>query len=232
MFFCKLWSHFESNSTVQWVQSRRVSLGVQCLQAFSQAPPPIPLENMVTSASENQNAKLDASKMAAHKPMTKMKPHHLDRPLVACCSIGLNLIRHHDWQLTMTQDWSSLCIGGIQIPQLHPHDHDVKRAKWQHLYPRYLASFLNSGRKWRRVVHLYLQSMVWVLTVLWSFKTFCVIYDTCWSEILATSWVTAPVWCWSRGRRTNRTTPEAGLRCRCVHVTSGCFYLPQLLGQF
>ena len=64
--------------------------------------------------------------------------------------------------LELTGDWSSMWISWTNHHTTTQSPGGFYRlcATWKHSYPRnFLASFLDSGRKWRHVIHLYLQSM-------------------------------------------------------------------------
>ena len=73
-------------------------------------------------------------------------------------------MKHHDWQLTLTRDWLSMCIGGTSLLRLHPMITSVQTQASNAqedtvLIWDILASFLDSVRKWRCIIRLYIQSM-------------------------------------------------------------------------
>ena len=87
-----------------------------------------------------------------------MKPKGLDHPLVAVCSIGHKTHLPPTWEQSKKSEYKFknilskmfyVILGSSALAQYGSiRIQDV------------LASFLDSGRKWRRVVHLYIQSMI------------------------------------------------------------------------
>ena len=77
-----------------------------------------------------------------------------------------NRRRRDDWQLTLTPDWSRTCIGRTLLrrlpPQTRPEAQDGSMVSIWDVW----ASFTNSRRKWRRVVHLdlHFRSHSWTTT--------------------------------------------------------------------
>ena len=87
-------------------------------------------------------------------------------------------------QLRLTHVQESVCIVGshfhCSIPQLllsRPPRNHVSAVRLQRLYPRYFGFITDGQRKWTRVVHLHIQSMVSfeIIQLIQCFLTFLIL---------------------------------------------------------